>query len=152
MDKDANRVNSETPSPMVSFDNQIVYRLGTLEATISNSLRRLDEKFDRLQSELHDRHVESTAALTALSHSVDNRFALKRTRIDGIQKELNEVKNKAEVVAEAKSEVDKLCDRMDRAEKWQTILTTRISVIGGTVILLWTIFGDYVRQAIGTNI
>lgn len=156
MDPEENKRNSETPST-VSMEHQLVYKIASLEATISNSLRRLDEKFDRMQTELHDRHIEAAQQMTALAASVDSRFTIKRNRIDNVEKDIIKLRN--ELVKEIETETDKvdaharaereaICKRVETLEHWKTVTTTRAGLALGAIVVFWSLFGDSVQAIV----
>lgn len=155
MDPEANKRNSETPSPGMAMENQLVYKIASLESALSNSLRRLDEKLDRMQTELHDRHVESAQELSRFASSVESRLTLKRARMDALERELHDIRNTITVssikaVGDAKALVDQkfetLCTKIDKVEEWQTKTTIRGSMLAGGIVVAWTLFGRAIQD------
>jgi hypothetical protein len=134
----------------MAMENQLVYKLASLESTISNSLRRIDEKIDRMQTDMHARHMESAQEMSRFASSVENRLTLKRARMDGFEKDLHDFKNTlALATLKAKDDAQTLVNikfndlnsRLDGVEDWQTKMTVRGSMALGGVVIAWTLFG-----------
>jgi chaperonin cofactor prefoldin len=147
-----------TTTPLLALENQLVYKIASLEATISNSLRRLDEKFDRLQTELHDRHIDTSNQIATLASSVESRLTLKRARMDAFEREIQVVKEDArkdcEQTAEKLETKIEVCNkeydkRLTDLEKWQAIIITRGATIGAGILIVWAVFGQYVQDFFG---
>jgi len=143
MDPEENKKNAYSPSQQMQIQEQMIYKLAALDSAVNGGFRRLDEKFDRMQSELHDRFMELSSDITRVEAETKARFDLKRTRIDLLEKEQNR-------------RVDEICKDLNKQitdlNSWRDRFVARVSAIGGGVVVLWTIFGDYLRQAIGTNV
>jgi chromosome segregation ATPase len=135
MDSEANKTNSSSPSSVLAVENQLIYKIAAMEATISNSLRRLDEKFDRLQLDLHDRYADLSKDIGMLSG-----------RVESHEQAIQNVKDKAR--EDIASEAGKVADRVDALERWKTAVVTRFSVVCAVIMLFWALFGRSIQDYI----
>lgn len=117
MDTEVNKRNPYTPSTL-SLEEQLLYRLGSLESTLEGHFRLLDEKFESLFRDTASRREELARELMIFKTET----------------------NRKEGVAEA---------RITAVEKWQTAMAVRFSVAAAIIVVLWTVFGGAIRQAIG---
>jgi hypothetical protein len=125
VDKEANKDNPFTPSPDLPLREQFLYRFSALEEAVRSGFRRLDERMDRLQSELHDRHLEVNDRVSSLEHEFHETIAFKRQRIDGLEKRIIDL------------------------ETWSKVVTARFAVILAVITVVWTIVAPVIRAAIG---
>lgn len=125
MDKDSNKENPFTPSGDFPIREQFLYRFSALEEACRSGFRRLDERMDRLQSDLHDRHVEMNDRLSTFERETIDQFKVKRARIDATEKRLTDL------------------------ETWSKVLTARFAVILAVVMAVWTVLAPVIRNAIG---
>ena len=148
MDSEQNKVNPATPSQVVLSD-QLIYRIASLDASVQSGFRRLDEKMDRLQTDMHDRHMEINDRVNQLDKEVSEGFLRKRNRIDALEARCAEDKRKAEDRYVARcTTVD---NRIHDIETWQKVLVARISIVGAAIVVLWTIFGPAIQHTIGVS-
>ena len=124
-DKDANKDNPFTPSGDFPIREQFLYRFSALEEACRSGFRRIDERMDRLQSELHDRHVEMNLRMDRLESETNETFKIKRARIDATEKRLTDL------------------------ETWSKVLTARFAVILAVVMAVWTVLAPLIRGVIG---
>lgn len=54
--------------PTATYDMQVIYKLGSLESLVSNSMRRIDEQINSIRNELSAKHTETKAEFTLLEH------------------------------------------------------------------------------------
>lgn len=90
IDPEENRNNAKTPS-IISMENQLIYRIGSLESKLDAGFKRLDEKFDRLQADNHERMLEQAkdfAEFKVETRVCDGEF---RTRIETLERWQNKM-------------------------------------------------------------
>jgi len=150
IDPEENKKNPFTPSSM-GMESQLVYKIASLESTITNSLRRLDEKFDRLLSEVHDRHVEVNQHIIRLESETKARFELKRSRIDSMEKDLakqsDHIKDEFERRMDAVTK--ELCKDIAELKQWRTVVVTRMGMVGVGAFAVWAIIGQPIQDLAG---
>jgi hypothetical protein len=137
-DPKANRENSETPSPLISLHEQLIYKIASLDAAVQQGFRRLDERMDRMQTDLHDNQINFNDRLVRLESDIDSRFMVKRTRLDNLEKDFREFKG-----AVATN------DRVTALERWRDIATARVAAVGGVFIIIWAIISKPVENFMG---
>jgi hypothetical protein len=125
VDGEVNKGNPFTPAVGLPLNEQFLYRFSALEEMVRSGFRRIDEGMDRLQKDIHDRQIEVNDRINTLDRETAETFAFKRARID------------------------KLTDRVAELETWSKVLTARLSIAFGTVIIVWTIVAPYIRGLIG---
>jgi hypothetical protein len=109
----------------MTMNDQLLYKLAALDASMAAGFRRLDEKMDRFQSDLHDSQIAANDRINQLDKEVTEQFAFKRARIDKIETRIGDV------------------------ETWQKVSMARVAVALSIILILWTVFGPAVRSAIG---
>lgn len=92
------------------MEEQFIYRLASLETTVKERMRSLEEKFDNANKATQERRIETA------------------------------------------SEISALATRLSVVEKWQNAMTIRATLVAALILVFWTIFGDYLRTMIGTNV
>lgn len=125
VDKDANKDNPFSPSPDLPLREQFLYRFSALEEAVRSGFRRLDERMDRVQVELHDRHIELNDRINNVEKATVEQFAFKRQRIDKIEARLVEI------------------------ETWSKVVTARFAVILAVITIAWTLIAPFIRSAVG---
>lgn len=138
MDGDANKKNPYTPDRAMSIDEQFLYRFSGLEEAVRSGFRRLDEKVDRLQKDLHEAQLSVNDRISQLDKETTEQFAAKRIRIDGLVKD----------GAVAKTLIEK---RISDIETWQKVIMARFSVALTALVIFWTLFGPIVRNFLGIS-
>lgn len=127
VDADANRTNPLTPSEQLSMQEQLMYKLASLEAAMSAGFRRLDEKMDRFQSDLHENQLLTNDRINNLDKEFTEAIAFKRSRIDAIEK------------------------RVGAAETWQQVAMAKMGAVFTFVLLIWTVFAPSIRAIFGIS-
>lgn len=125
MDSDQNKENPFSPSPDLPLREQFLYRFSALEEAVRSGFRRIDERMDRMQTELHDRHIEINDRVTVIDRETREQFAFKRARIDA------------------------LTERVSALETWSKVVTARFAVLLAVVTVAWTILAPFIRSALG---
>src|SRR3982751_1233524 len=90
-DPKANRDNPFSPSPDLPLREQFLYRFSALEEAVRSGFRRLDERMDRIQTEIHDRTLEINDRQKQFEIEVNERFLIKRTNIDKLKDRVQEL-------------------------------------------------------------
>lgn len=147
MDSNENKKNSETPSPFMSLPEQLIYKIAALDAAVQSGFRRLDEKMDRFQSDLHENQIETNDRINRLESSVDARFLLKRSRIDAVEKRLNAIDSIERRIVS----VDNLETKIEALENWKTAIVAKFSGILVVLFAAWAVFGNQIRTFIGVT-
>lgn len=124
-DSDSNRNNPTSPSAYMTMNEQLMYKLAALDASVQSGFRRLDEKMDRFQTDLHENQIETNDRINRLEHETKDTFAFKRQRIDA------------------------LTLRVAALETWQKISMARVAILVGAVSFLWVLVAPAVRQFFG---
>lgn len=125
MSKDANQDNPFSPSPDLPLREQFLYRFSALEEAVRSGFRRIDERMDRMQIELHDRHIEINDRVTGLEKTTQDQFAFKRARIDKVEQRVNDL------------------------ETWSKVVTARFAVLLAVITVAWTLIAPFIRSVIG---
>lgn len=148
MDKEANKQNATSPSPFMSLHEQLIYKLAALDSALQSGFRRLDEKMDRFQADLHDNQIETNDRINRLENDVNARFLLKRGRIDALEKRINSI----DTIEQRVGAITQLEKKVEAIENWKTAMVAKVSGIGVVMFAIWAVFGDIIKTAIGTNI
>jgi len=135
-DKDANKENPYSPSRAMSIEDQFLYRFSALEESVRSGFRRMDENFNRMQAEIHDRDLAVHSRITEVEKEMRDQFSFKRARIDRLVSE----------GAIARKEIEK---RITELETWSKVLTARFAVILAVVTVVWTLAAPLIRGLIG---
>jgi hypothetical protein len=125
VDKDSNKENPFTPSPDLPLREQFLYRFSALEEAVRSGFRRLDERMDRIQTEIHDRQLEVNTRLNDIEKDFRENLAFKRARIDKLEMRISEL------------------------ETWSKVVTARFAVILAVVTVVWTLIAPVLRNMIG---
>lgn len=70
MSPEQNKHNADTPS-FIPLEQQFLYRLASLEATVNGSFKRLDEKFDVIRSEVSNKREETAKEISEIRTKVN---------------------------------------------------------------------------------
>jgi predicted nucleic acid-binding Zn-ribbon protein len=125
MNSEENKQNAFTPSHSMSFQEQLIYKIAALDASMQSGFRRLDEKMDRFQTDLHDNQIETNDRINKLDNETTAHFVLKRARIDKIQEQMEELR------------------------QWRTVLTTRMAMVGFGAFAVWAVIGQPIQNLMG---
>lgn len=127
-----------SPSEQLSLSNQVLYKLAALDSAVTQGFRRLDEKMDRFQSDLHETQLETNDRINALEKDMNAKINAKRERIDTLVKEGELVKRTIE-------------SRITDSETWQKVITARAGVALAAIVIFWTVFGPTIRNWLGIS-
>ncbi len=120
------------------MNEQLMYKLASLDAAVTGGFRRLDEKMDRFQSDLHDSQLQTNDRISNLDKEFGAAISAKRARIDGLVKE-------GEV---AKKEVEA---RITALETWKHVVVAKVTVACTAILAVWTVLAPTVRQFLGIS-
>lgn len=84
-DKEQNKRNAYTPSTL-SLEEQLLYRLGSLESTLEGHFRLLDEKFESLFRDTASRREELARELTTFKTETNRKEGVVEARITAVEK------------------------------------------------------------------
>jgi len=126
-DPNLNKDNAWSPSEHLTVNEQLMYRLAALDASVTQGFRRLDEKMDRFQADLHANEIAANDRINKLASDVATRFEFKRARIDQIEK------------------------RMTTLETWSQVLMGKVAIAVAALIGLWTFIAPTVRGILGIS-
>ncbi len=152
VDVNVHGLNGEVDAPysnreQVSMQGQLLYKLAALEAAMSAGFRRLDEKMDRFQNDLHDSQLHTDRRISDLDSEMKQTFAFKRNRIDNVEKEIHRVSNFVqEEFSHTKSNNDQ---RFADIETWRQVAMAKVGVLVGAVVIVWTFIAPTIRDILG---
>lgn len=109
----------------VSVNLQLMSKLAGLESTVLEGFRRLDEKMERLQTDLHDSQINTNDRINALDKEFSDAVIRKRERIDTLEKRVVDI------------------------ETWQAVAIAKVTVIMGVITALAMMFAPTVRHILG---
>lgn len=121
-------MNMDTlPGP--SLESQIIFRLASLEATMTTSLKGINDKIDTFQKDFHHKHVNTATAITAVD-----------TRLDAIKEQMEKK------IEENKKEIH---ERVTKLEFFKTEILAKAAGVAAVICLVWILLGDTLKRAIG---
>jgi predicted nucleic acid-binding Zn-ribbon protein len=127
-----------TQASLVGLTDQLLYKLASLDSTVQQGFRRLDERMDRFQADLHENVITTNDKINNLDKEFREAIAFKRARIDGLVAEGQQ----------AKKEIEK---RIGDLETWKAVAVAKISVIMIGLTLAWTLIAPTVRNILGIS-
>jgi predicted nucleic acid-binding Zn-ribbon protein len=127
-----------TQASLVGLTDQLLYKLASLDSTVQQGFRRLDERMDRFQADLHENVITTNDKINNLDKEFREAIAFKRARIDGLVAEGQQ----------AKKEIEK---RIADLETWKAVAVAKISVIMIGLTLAWTLIAPTVRNILGIS-
>lgn len=136
MNSEENKTNPHTPSTHLALNEQLMYKLASLDAAVQMGFRRLDEKMDRFQNDLHENQITTNDRISELDKEFNRMFEFKRARIDGLVKEGQIYKEMLE-------------KRLTEIETWQKVSTARIGILMGAIVTVWTFIAPTLRDLLG---
>ena len=119
--------NPFTPSDNISLNEQLLYRIASLDASVREGFRRVDERLDRFQSDLHENQIASIQRINEVDTDLQKFKEFKRLRVDALQ------------------------DRITSLESWKTAVMARVGVMITAVAIIWTVLGPTLRAALGIS-
>lgn len=147
-DSDQNKENPVSPSTIVLQD-QLLYKLASLDASVQSGFRRLDEKMDRLQTDMHDRHIEMNDRINQLDKETAESFLRKRERMDRIEEWIR--REKQEGLQRYEERCNTTDKRLNDIETWQKVLLARVGVAVTALVVIWTLLGPSIRNLLGIS-
>ena len=138
VDSDANKKNPRSPSEHLTMNEQLMYKLAALDASVQQGFRRLDEKMDRFQSDLHDSQIATNDRINTLDKEFTNAIAFKRARIDTLIKESEAVKRDIE-------------KRLIDLETWKAVALAKVGALVTAVTIMWVLVAPTIRSILGIN-
>lgn len=120
------------------MQEQVIAKLSSLEASMSSGFRRLDEKMDRFQSDLHNTTIDTNAKIAALDKEIANKFEFKRKRIDAL-------------VASGETVKEKLEARINVLETWKQVVLGKIAALVTVLTGVWILLAPTIRQIMGVS-
>ena len=80
-----NKQNAFSPSHQMNITEQLLYKIAALDASVQSGFRRIDEKMDRFQTDLHDSQISTNDRINNLDKEMNEAILRKRTRIDKLE-------------------------------------------------------------------
>ena len=117
--------------PGPSLESQIIFRLASLEATLSTNLLNLNEKLDTLSKDFHHKDVNRATQIAALD-----------TKFNALKENLEE---KIDINKES------INQRVTRLEFFRTELLAKATAVAAVVGLIWVIVGDPLKSLLGVG-
>lgn len=111
------------------LEGQLIYRLASLEATLTNSLKRIDEKIDNFQSDFNHKYTNTAANIAALNVKVE-------LEKETIRKDMQKLEEGFDT-------------RVKQLEFFKTEIVAKAMAAAAVVGLIWAIFGDAFKQTLG---
>lgn len=105
-----------------NYELQLVYKLSGIDATLKEFARQTNEKFDRLQSEIVNRHLEMMSNFNNFKSETKSEVARLETKVD----------------------THKI--QIDGIVKWKDNMTTKMTMVGVMAFALWAIVGDPIKR------
>lgn len=119
--------NPFTPSDNISLNEQLLYRIASLDASVREGFRRVDERLDRFQSDLHENQIASIQRINEVDTDLQKFKEFKRLRVDALQ------------------------ERIINLESWKTAVMARVGVMITAVAIIWTVLGPTLRNILGIS-
>ena len=119
--------NPFTPSDNISLNEQLLYRIASLDASVREGFRRVDERLDRFQSDLHENQIASINRINEVDTDLQKFKEFKRLRVDGIEKRVGEL------------------------ETWTKVMMARVGILITGVAIIWTVLGPTIRAVLGIS-
>lgn len=127
MDVEENMKNPASPSEQIPMTEQFLYRFASLESSVNSGFRRLDERLNRFQEDLHESQIITNDRINNIDKEFHEALAFKRVRIDNLQQ------------------------RVQDLETWQKVIMARVGIIIAAVAVVWTFIAPVLRNLIGVS-
>lgn len=118
------------------MNEQLMYKLASLDAAVTGGFRRLDEKMDRFQTDLHESQIGTNDRINKLDKQFGEAIAAKRARIDGLVRDGDVAKRLLE-------------DRLVQLETFRHVAMAKISVGMSAIALVWIVLAPTIRNFMG---
>lgn len=126
-----------SPSPeYLSMDMQLISKLSSLESTVLAGFRRLDEKMDRFQTDLHESQIQTNDRINTLDKEFNAALAFKRQRIDALEKDLRDAENEMQV-------------GLAEINTWQQVAMAKVGIVVTVFGLVWVVLAPTIRGLLG---
>jgi hypothetical protein len=119
--------NPFAPSDHISLNEQLLYRIASLDASVREGFRRVDERLDRFQSDIHENQIASITRINEVDTDLQKFKEFKRLRVDGLEKRIGEM------------------------ETWSKVMMARVGILITTVAIIWTVLGPTIRTVLGIS-
>lgn len=120
------------------MNEQLLYKLASLAAEVQSGFRRLDEKMNRFQSDLHESQLSTNDRINALDREFHEKILLEQNRVTQLEKDLRETK------FEQQHNVNEL-------RTWQHVAMAKVGVLTTVIALVWIILGPTLKSIIGIS-
>jgi DNA anti-recombination protein RmuC len=148
-DPESNKENPVSPSVYMSMTEQLLYKIAALDASVNQGFRRIDERLDRVQTDLHESQVTINNRISELDKEFSEDILRKRQRIDDLEKRILAMK------AEAEERYRVRCELTDRRindiETWQKVIVGKASIVLTLGFAFWTVFAPTIRHFFGIS-
>lgn len=121
------------PQEYLTMNEQLMYKLASLDQAVQGGFRRLDEKMDRFQHDLHEGQIQTNDRISELDKEFTAAIRAKRERIDGLVKE-------SEIV---KAEYTK---RLIALETWREVAVAKVSLLITVMGAVWVFAAPTIRD------
>jgi hypothetical protein len=135
MDSKNNMENPFTPG-LVSLSEQLLYKVSSLDSAVQQGFRRLDERMDRFQADLHENQITTNDKINQLDKEFHEAIAFKRARIDALVANRDSYRQEQE-------------KRLQVLETWQAVAMAKISVIMGVITTVAILIAPTIRHILG---
>lgn len=136
MDSNENRENPYTPNSLMSLSEQLLYKIASLDTAVQQGFRRLDERMDRFQSDLHESQITVNDRINQLDKEFTDAIAKKRARIDALVADRDAYRREEE-------------KRLVAVETWQAVAIAKLTVMMGVITTVAMLFAPTVRHLLG---
>jgi len=136
MSADANQKNPISPSEQFSMNEQLMYKLASLDASVQAGFRRLDEKMDRFQTDLHESQISTNDRINSLDKEFHEAILRKRNRLDSLEGSLHAFKQE-------------MRDQFSEVNTWQQVAMAKIGIITTSIAIVWIVFAPTIRGWLG---
>lgn len=135
-DKAPERGDFPPSSEFVTMNVQLVSKIASLESTVLAGFRRLDEKMDRFQSDLHESQLSTNDRINNLDKEFNQNLAFKRQRIDALERDQHELRNEMQI-------------GLSEVNTWQQVAMAKVGIIVTVFGLVWVVLAPTIRNILG---
>lgn len=136
-DPNKNRDNPSSPSEF-SLAEQVLYRVASLDSTVQQGFRRVDENIERLRSDFHDAQLATNDRINNIDKEFREAIAFKRARIDSLVAKGEETRQAYE-------------KRLVALETWSKVVTAKVAVIMGVITFVAMLLAPTIRHMLGVS-
>ena len=131
----------------LSLTEQLLYRIAGLSAELQQGFRRIDEKMDRFQTDLHETTFATNDRINTLDKEISEVILRKRQRMDELEKRLTEAERNFERRYQERGAYTD--EKFSHVETWQAVAKAQIMLVVTAVVAAWSLFGPAVRNVLG---